>query len=700
FFRAGGVDQVRMDDARDLFALAALDPKLWAALACPVQGLDVGPQTLALLDADGDGLVRRPEVLAAVQWVCERLVDPGLLFVPGDTLPLDALVANDEGLALRTAACDLLRRLGRPETELSPADWADAACVFPADQPNGDGVVTRELAQAIDAGVVPWLERIGMATGWVADRSGGDGVDAAGVQRCAEAVAAVRAWRAVQPEGLAPVFSAALAAMQAVAAKVEDHFVRCQLAAFDARAAAALDVPLQALQALAVGLLAADQAELTALPLAHVGAEPVLPLRQGINPAWQPAIERLYADAVLPLLGERDHLTQADWQALRQRLAAWEAWCAQRPQTTVADWEDAILSAWDAERVMARMEALIGHDLTGAALAQRLDALQKLVVLRRDLARVLRNVVNFADFYGSADGAFQCGRLFIDQRECRLCLPVNDVVAHAQLAGYSGLYLLYCQCERAGEVPQIIVAALTGGDAPDFMVPGRNGLFVDRRGRDWHARVIKVVENPVSLRQAFWAPYRRVVRLVGEQVRKFAAAREQAVQAQLAQRVEGGAEAVQSPPARLPAQSAFDIARFAGIFAALGLALGAIGTALAALVTGFLQLAWWQMPLVILGVMALISGPSVALAWFKLRERNIGPLLDANGWAVNTRARISLAFGRRLTAVAALPAGAQRGGADPDADRGLHWGWIAAVLALALGALAWWVGAWVWPPMR
>ncbi|WP_424859654.1 hypothetical protein ACPP3B_02895 [Tepidimonas sp. HKU77] len=693
FFRAGGVDQPRIDGADDLRALPTLDAKLWAALACPVKGLDMAPQTLALLDHDGDGRLRRPEVVAAVQWVCERLHDPGLLWQPGDALPLDALATDGEGQALRTAAGALLQRLGRPPTVLAPADVAEPVRLFPPDQPNGDGVVSAALAQAIDPDTVPWLERVGAAVGWMPDRSGQQGIDADALLRCAEAVRAVRAWRAAQPEGVAAVLDAALAALQAVAAKVDDHFVRCQLAAFDARAAIALDVPLEPIQALAATTLAAGQAELVALPLAHVDAEAVLPLTRGLNPAWQAAMARLYADAVLPLLGARDHLSWADWQALRARLADWEAWRAQRPDTPVADWDEALLQAWEAQRVGERLGALIEHDRSAATLAQRLDDLVKLLALRRDLVRLLRNFVNFSDFYGAADGLFQCGRLYIDRRECLLCLPVADAAAHAQLAGYSGLYLVYCHCERADQAPQTIVAALTAGDAPDFMVPGRNGVFIDRQGRDWHARVVKVVENPISLRQAFWAPYKRVARLVGEQVRKWAAAREQQVQTGAAQQVEGQAEAA-AGAARKEGSATFDIARFAGIFAAIGLALGALGSALVAVVTGFVQLAWWQMPLVVVGVMLLISGPSVLLAWFKLRARNIGPLLDANGWAVNTRARIGPVFGRRLTALAALPEGAERSAADPDASRGLPWGWIIAVAVLALAALGWRLGGW------
>src|SRR5262249_19530815 len=160
------------------------------------------------------------------------------------------------------------------------------------------------------------------------------------------------------------------------------------------------------------------------------------------------------------------------------------------------------------------------------------------------------------------------------------------------------------------------------------------------------------------LRQAFWLPYQQFARFVSEQIQKFAAARaaqQQASMAQASMKAASGMATPQTPQQQAQAQAqqqqqAFDVARFAGIFAAIGLAIGAIGTAVASILTGFLQLTWWQMPLVILGLMLLISGPSVVIAMFKLQNRTLGPILDACGWAVNTRLMINLPFGRSLTA--------------------------------------------------
>lgn len=63
--------------------------------------------------------------------------------------------------------------------------------------------------------------------------------------------------------------------------------------------------------------------------------------------------------------------------------------------------------------------------------------------------------------------------------------------------------------------------------------------------------------------------------------------------------------------------------------------------------------------------MLMISGPSMILAYLKLRKRNLAPLLDGNGWAINARALINIYFGKTLTAVATLPPNAERNLIDP-----------------------------------
>jgi hypothetical protein len=235
-----------------------------------------------------------------------------------------------------------------------------------------------------------------------------------------------------------------------------------------------------------------------------------------------------------------------------------------------------------------------------------------------------------------------------------------------------------------------IAAAITNGDSDQLLV-GRNGVFFDRQGQDWDATIVRIIEHPISIRQAFWAPYKRIGKMVGEQLQKIAAARSKAAEDKAAlSLIQAGQKSTEG---KVVQQQAFDVGKFAGIFAAIGLAVGAIGTAIVSTLTGFLKLAWWQMPLALLGIMMFISFPSIVIAWFKLRQRNLGRLLDANGWAVNTRARINIPFGASLTGMAQLPPGAIRKLSDPFEDKKTNWKlWLILILIVGVALIAWKAG--------
>ena len=115
--------------------------------------------------------------------------------------------------------------------------------------------------------------------------------------------------------------------------------------------------------------------------------------------------------------------------------------------------------------------------------------------------------------------------------------------------------------------------------------------------------------------------------------------------------------------------------------------LGAFGGLVAMLV----GMGVW-MPVGVGAVLLAISGPSMILAWMKLRQRNLGPILDANGWAVNTRAKVNVSFGAALTDLAALPKGATRSLDDPFADKGRPWKLYIFLIILVLTAASWYAG--------
>lgn len=309
------------------------------------------------------------------------------------------------------------------------------------------------------------------------------------------------------------------------------------------------------------------------------------------------------------------------------------------------------IAEWEAAKAAAEGA---NADALAAAKAEFMP-LRKLLLLHRDFYRLLRNFITLEDFYDLNEktiASFQAGTLIIDQRACHLCIRVNDPAKHDAQAPLSGMYLLYCNCvnQKSGKTAQI-VAAMTQGEIKNLSV-GKNGIFYDNDGLDYDATVTKIIDNPISIRQAFWTPYRKFAKWIEEKINKSAAEKDAKAFDDMtakadATKVEGAPDGAQKP--------AFDIAKFAGIFAAIGMALGMIGTMLVSVAKGWVTLTWWQQILVFCGILLLISGPSMIMAWLKLRRRNLAPVLNANGWAVNADAIISVPFGKTLTEQVSFP---------------------------------------------
>jgi len=695
FFRAGGFDQVLLETGADLTSLEALDQKLWVALSCPVSGIEFDPKSLAFVDTDADGHIRAPEILAAVRWVGKVLKDPDHLVHREDRLPLSAIDdANDEGKSVLAGAKLVLSVLGKPETaEITLDDVSDTARIFSQARFNGDGIVPAKSAE--DPALAAVIEDIVGSLGGENDRGGEPGVTGETVERFyTEAKAIAEWWEAAGKPETHP-FGADTATryelFRSLKPKLEDYFQRCRLAAYDGRSAALLGPAEADYQKLAATALRADTDAVGAFPLAVASAGKALPLADGLNPVYADAVRRFASDIVVPVLGGAESLTDEGWGTICARFAPYEAWLGSKPETAVGKLGEERIRAILAEDGKAALLDLVARDKAVEPEVAAIVSVERLLRYCRDLHLLVNNFVSFRDFYTRKGKAtFQAGTLYLDGRSCDLCVPIADVGKHAAVATLSRVCLVYCDCvRRGGGEKMTIAAAFTAGDS-DFLMVGRNGVFYDRKGQDWDATIVRILEHPISIRQAFWAPYKRLARLIGDQVQKIAAARSKAADDRRALQAISATEKMAEGKVVQPPPPPFDVAKFAGIFAAIGLAIGAIGTMLASVLTGILKLTWWQIPIAVAAIMLAISLPSVFLAWLNLRKRNLGPILDANGWAVNARAKINIPFGTSLTAAARLPDNAERSLADPFAEKKSPWKLYLVLAALLAAALLLW----------
>lgn len=588
FSSVGGVTRVNIESGEDIAHLGELDQKLWTVLSCPVKGLEFDEHTLQFMDFDGDGKIRVNEVVETSQWLCKVLRNPDELLKGACCIDFSELNSEtEEGKQVISLAKDVLKRLGKDSESISIADISQYKDIFEE--------TCRSSHEAIaDDYELPYGEKSD------------------------DAVAAVNALRD----------------------KVNDYFMRCKLIRFNEECSASLDVSSEKIAEISTKNLSLCSSEIATFPLLHPRKDSLLPVNEGINPAWQAQFSNLKATVLDVDFAGSDFITEADWQSVLAKIDAYTVWKTEK-------------DGKDAENLSNEL----------AAYASAIAPVERFLYLNRDFFKLLRNYVVFFDFYSrnkDDQAIFQAGTLYIDQRCCELCVKVPDMAKHADMAGLSGMYLIYCNCTSKVKGEKMdIVAVLTDGDV-DSLCVGKNAVFYDRNGLDWDAVVTKIIDNPISIRQAFWSPYKKFWNWCTEKLNKSAAEKESksfenltskadATLTDIKEETPEGAEKKKTEP-----KAAFDIAKFAGIFAAIGMAIGYLTSALAGITTSISDKPFNAVIFIVV-IMLVISGPSMLIAWLKLRKRNLGPILNANGWAINAKVLVNVRFGATLTSLASYP---------------------------------------------
>jgi hypothetical protein len=152
FSTVGGVKRVNLESGADLKNLSSLDPKLWTALSCPVNGLEIDKKTLEIIDSDADGKIRVPEIISAVEWVTSVLKNPDDLLRGEAVFQLSSIDETTElGKTLLESAQIILKNLGKEgATKLTVEETSDTEKIFAGTKFNGDGIITEDSTSDIE----------------------------------------------------------------------------------------------------------------------------------------------------------------------------------------------------------------------------------------------------------------------------------------------------------------------------------------------------------------------------------------------------------------------------------------------------------------------------------------------------------------------------------------------------------------------
>lgn len=689
FNRYGRALHLRIDHATDLRQVLTLNEAHWVATSAPVVTINADRRFLALLDEDRDGRIRVEEVRKAVSWLLTHLVDPDAIRAGNTVLRLENIQRQaPNGEAIHRAATKVRRRTGdreRPSITLS-----DVRRILDSEAEGSlgqSGLVPPSAAP--DQATREFLQDVLDTVGGEAHPNGEVGVTEEGLQRFLNEARGYLAWfergalpTAVDSTEIMPLGADTVRAFtlfSSLRERLDQYFALCRLVA-----AGPLVDAVDAERLPSHGNLEFVSAEaiddfLAQAPIAAPAAGGTLDLDERLNPIYArelAAFRTICLDRLVP--GDAGHLNADQWQEVSRLFEPHAAWAGARPDTPVGKLAPERLRAHLVDSARAETVARLIRDSHNQAIVlDNLRLVEKLILYQAYLLPLANSFVSFPDLYDASRRAlFEMGTLIMDGRHFTLSVRVPDRTEHIRVSAKSNICMLYVEITGSESAPpyEVAVPVTTGGLGK--LQVGKWGIFQDIGGRERHARVVEIVENPISLREAVAAPFRRLGGVLARKLQEITSSAEQKLTKVGAETVTQVADVSQPVKPETPA------ANSGGMLAGGGIAIAALGSS-AAFITKTLSTLSWQGTLGGLSLAALaVILPTGVFALFRLHSRDLSSLLEGSAWAINSRMWLT---GPQARAFAYRPGYGDRLTAARATLTRL--GWLTAVLLLA--ALAW-----------
>ena len=672
FRRIGGAGQLALRDIDDLPHVLELDEAHWALTGIDIDFLRTDRQFLDFIDEDHNGIIQADEVKRAVAWFLAHIRPEARPELGSPELRLDSIdVSAPEGAALFAAARVVLRNLGIPDSPvLSLSQIRNDDGILSNACCNGDGVITpgcftgdcREGASAIPENphLAEIVSRIMEIIGSCRDLTGAEGINRELLDSFRSGAEQYLSWYEApenRPELLRPCgertadFAAAVENLQE---RIDRYFLHC--AALDFLPGLSCRPPLVE----GDGDLpesAPMQELLEKLPIATPRPDRVLDFSAPLNPLYEKELHALAAHPAMAEFLTGSVLSEAMWRRLTSLLAPCLEWKNAEPDKAYEKIEPAILKQWLTDGSLEELRRRIDEDLTIARELTAYHSLIKLTLFQQYLLEFLNNYVSLgALFNPRAASMLQTGKLVMDGRHYTFATPVKNLAEHKRIATMSDICVLYVEATtgRTENARRMTLAvAVTSGNIRNLFI-GKHGIFYAVDGSVWDARILDLIQQPVSISEALKMPFFRFGEFVARLADRFFSTKSTEVQKTLEKTITTGA--VLTPPAPAPAAKPQTPA-VSGSMMLMGGGIGiaAIGSSVAFIIKSLQNISILNVLAVLLGIILIFGGPMVVISLVKLYRRNISRFLEANSCAVNRPMRLSRKLGLVFTFAPPLP---------------------------------------------
>lgn len=656
FEKFGRAHHLRICSAADLEHVISLDEAHWVATGAPTISINEDAEFLDYLDIDDNKRIMCFELQRASRWLLDTLTDHSDITAKSNALNLKWVNRDTEdGTKIITAANKMLRELRIADSSAitlkqvrqikskvgdSPTCHAGIATAQAADDPkikefisdmiNTVGGLPEEAAKNEDKGIT--TEKL--------------------TEFLAEASARIE-WhkKTAIPTGkrntdLMPLGNNTHSAYQAlinVREKIDQYFAQCEAVAFDPRVGDHIKPNADSLQQGTQGDMPALKEFMKDSPLSFPEQHQMLRFSDPINPYYATMLQRFRVEVMMPVLNQSmKNLSKEDWLTIKDTFTQYESWHKDKKGEAVESLGLEKLHVYQDERFKAEVSRIIGNSNKTALVLDNINLVEKIILYQANIIDLANNFVSFPHLYNpDRRAAFEMGTLIIDGRRLNFSVKVSDINLHSSIAKTSDIFIIYAEITLENNKDKYIVAVpVTAGTKGNLCI-GKRGIFCDLRGKLLDAKVIDIIENPISVGETLIAPFQRIGKLLTGKIEAMTTAAEKKLDTAVSAPQQQGNQSKSLMAGGLLMGGGVAFAAVASSAAFLIKTIGSLG---AAKTIGGLTIA-----------IAAVIAPASIIALMKLRRRDLSAILEGVGWAINARMRLTFKQGHMFTDNPPLP---------------------------------------------
>ncbi len=663
FTRFGRSFHLRIDSADDLRHAAELDEALWVATNAPIGQIHCDPTLLNMLDTDGKGRITARELKSVIRWLLDTLSDHNGIDEGSTVLRFAAInESTEDGSRIAAAAAKMLRRLDAGDSkQITLQQVREIRKEVEATPVSEAGLVPPEAGE--DEIVRTFIKDMIETIGGTKHLSGSMAVGASQLEKFLADARAYLDWHNrgvladdaigidVMPLGAAT--KEAYAVLAGVRGKIDEYFAQCQALVTDERFVQPMGWAERELVHMDFDDPAAVEAVLSRAPLARANTARELIFNDPINPHYAARIEEFRHRVLGPVLGDDagDRLTSDGWRKIKDAFATHQLWVLAKPDVTVAKLGAETLGMYLDEKFAAELTALIERSKAAAVELADIRLTEKLILAQGHMLELANNFVSFPRLYDADRRAmFEMGTLVADGRRFCFALHVIDRKKHAKIATASNMFVMYVNVTPRDRRADYEVAIPVTSGGRGNLAAGKRGVFYEIDGAECDAQIVQIIENPISLREAFFSPFKRLGRLLTGKIESLTTEAEK--------KLDKAAAEVATSPKPAPRAKSGGLSG-GGAMIGAGLAIAALGSAMAYITKSLSQVHWWQVLVGVACAIIAVMLPTSIVAFMKLRKRDLSAILEGAGWAINARMRLTRKLGVFFTNRPKYPAHAR-----------------------------------------